>query len=135
VSYARDHPGYVAEAVVRNSLRMLHIGNPASERVGAQTLNLTPGQARWARFGFGAAAVLAVAGASTAAARRVPLWFWLSPLPFFAVAAVTAGLLRYRAPLDPFVLIAAAPAVAWLWDHLTRRGSAPAPEPELAPAR
>jgi hypothetical protein len=118
LDHARDHPGYVVTAIVKNSLRMLHLGNSASENLVKYSLNLSPRLVRVDRIAFYVAALLAIAGLFTTAVRRVPWWFWLTPLAFFAAAALAAGLVRYRVPVDPFVLLAGSPAAAAL---MTRR--------------
>jgi hypothetical protein len=75
--------------------------------------------AAWiSRVGFYVLAALAIAGAFTAEVRRVPNWLWLGPLAFFAAGALTAGLVRYRFPVDPFLVLAAAPVAAKAWDRL-----------------
>jgi 4-amino-4-deoxy-L-arabinose transferase-like glycosyltransferase len=130
-AYIKAHPAYVLEVVYQNTLRMLQLESSDFARVyGAYNMNLEPGPYQLHRIGFFIAALLAIAGFFTRATRQVPWWFWVSALPFFLLAAVAAGLVRYRAPLDPFLLLAGAPAVVAVWDRL--RG--PHPDAALAGA-
>jgi 4-amino-4-deoxy-L-arabinose transferase-like glycosyltransferase len=117
IAYAREHPGYILEAVARNSVRMLGFDN-SSVPLANQSLSVTTSQGRVVRVGWFGAAALGLAGWFTAARRRVPLWFWLSPVGFFAAGAASAGLLRYRIPIDPFVLLLATAAIASIIDRV-----------------
>jgi len=125
LEYIRSHPDYVPVVVALNSLHLLHIDKNADEQLGFLTLNLSPRLGQLHRFGFYAAAILAAAGTFTLAVRRVPLWFWLTPLGFFLAGVIVVGTVRYRAPVDPFFLLAGAPALVALWDRLRRRSASP----------
>jgi len=117
VDYARAHPGYVVEAVLRNSVRMLDL-EPSMNDIDALQLNVTPHQAMLMRATWVLLAVLAGIGWFTDLRRRVPWYVWASPLVFFAAGAVTAGLVRYRVPIDPFVVLLAAAALTSLYDRI-----------------
>jgi hypothetical protein len=68
-------------------------------------------------------AALALLGALTRTARRAPPALWLLPLALLAgVVLVTTGTPRFRAPLDPFVILPAAVGAAAIVDGLRRRG-------------
>jgi 4-amino-4-deoxy-L-arabinose transferase-like glycosyltransferase len=121
--YIREHPLYVLEAGGRNALRMLHITDGLSyARLNAGDVGLAP---RWGNagvWGFYVVALLALAGALSPVARRAPLFLWLTPALLFATVVVVGAFIRYRAPVDPFVVLLASLAVAWLWDRVSPAG-------------
>ena len=47
-----------------------------------------------------------------------PVFLWLIPIVLIAVALPVAGLPRYRAPADPFILLLAALGTVAIWDRL-----------------
>ena len=114
--YAKDHPGYVVKAGVLNAARMLHL-TPRFERFAAADLNIETGAERVARFSFYALALLAIVGCFTAGARRAPWWIWIAPVLMFASGALLAGLIRYRLPADPFLILLAALALDAAWQR------------------
>ncbi len=73
---------------------------------------------------FWIAGLIALAGCFTRDARRGRYrWVWLTPLVMYlAVVLVNTDTPRFRAPIDPFVLILAATALCSGWDRLRRRG-------------
>lgn len=62
------------------------------------------------RVSFWLLAALALAGAWSAAARAAPRWLWLLPVLLWLSTVVTIGTVRYRTPIDPFVVLLAATA-------------------------
>lgn len=121
VEYLRHHPSYLLTVAYWNTRRILHLSGQRYERLAAQDFNYDFSLHEVGRFGFYAAAVLAILGAFTASARRAPLWFWLTPAAFFLSAVFSAGLIRYRAPVDPFLLLLGALAVSSAATRLARR--------------
>jgi 4-amino-4-deoxy-L-arabinose transferase-like glycosyltransferase len=111
--YVGDHPGYVLEVAYRNTLRIFDLGEREYARRTYAEESIEPWLGDLSRVGAILILILAVAGAFTQAARRVPLWFWLAPALFWTVV-FAAGFNRYRAPLDPFLLLLAAPPAAML---------------------
>jgi NADH:ubiquinone oxidoreductase subunit K len=60
-------------------------------------------------------AILALLGAATARARRAPAYVWAVPaLMFLSVVFLVVETPRYRTPIDPFVVLLAALALAAL---------------------
>ena len=55
---------------------------------------------------------LALAGAFTSAARTAPRWLWLMPVLMLASVIFVVGETRFRAPIDPFVVLLGAVAIA-----------------------
>ena len=57
--------------------------------------------------------LIAAAGMFTTAARSTPLWVWAVPvLLWLSVALVNAETPRFREPVDPFLILSAACAIA-----------------------
>lgn len=129
VDYIRDHPSYVAEVALWNSLRMLEFVGWDRERLGAQETGVGPTFSAAARYAFwlvlvGAAAALFLAPAS----RRAPRFFYAVPLLLFASIVVTNSSARYREPVDPFLILLAGVGAAILierqgWLRCARRST------------
>lgn len=132
VRYARDHKGYVASAFQHNVRRMLHLHGTAFERFADADRNMVGDLARPARWSFYVVALLAIAGAFTACARRAPLYLWLVPFLMFVSGAFFSGLVRYRLALDPFLVLLAAALVVAVTGRLRAR---PPLRAEASPAR
>jgi hypothetical protein len=110
--YAASHPVYTLGLTGRNLLRMAHLRDP--ERSTAYEI---PRAGPLNRLSFWAIALLALGGAATAVVRRAPRWLWLTPALVVLSAAFVLGLVRLRAPADPFLILLASAAVAALWDR------------------
>ncbi|HWH96009.1 MAG TPA: glycosyltransferase family 39 protein [Baekduia sp.] len=113
LEYAFDHPLYVARVGFWNTARMLDLDGRRRWRATAATITI---DAKWADRGawcFWAFALLAIAGAPTSLARRAPPWLWAVPaLLLLSVVFLAVETPRYRTPLDPFVVLLAALALA-----------------------
>jgi 4-amino-4-deoxy-L-arabinose transferase-like glycosyltransferase len=127
VSFAWDHPGYVAEATAVNLLRLFAIAEDSVVGAGDQPVTqrgIGSADPLSERIGLAIAVLLAVVGVvaiARSAAPRGPLFLWLVPLAAIAVTAPVAGLPRYRVPADPFILILAAIGSLYLADRLRTR--------------
>jgi hypothetical protein len=125
LGYIRRHPLAVAKAGVWNTARLAEL-DPAGRSILAGGL----GSRRLARFsiaGFAAMAALAAAGAFTRRARATPAFFWLVPGLLWLTTVVTAAQFsRFRAPLDPFLVMLAALALTAAAERLSRRRAASA---------
>ena len=115
--YALHHPGYVVEVGVLNTLRLLHLYDRGYARATARDIGIPGRLADIGRWSFYPVALLALAGAFTAAARRTPLWFWLMPVLLMGTVFI-GGFPRFRAPVDPFIVMLAALALASGWRRL-----------------
>lgn len=111
--YISAHPLYVAEVGFWNTARMLDLDGRRRWRATAATISV---ERRWADAGvrcFWAFALLALAGAATAGARRAPLLVWAFPVVLLlSVVFLAVETPRYRTALDPFVVLLAAVALA-----------------------
>jgi hypothetical protein len=71
------------------------------------------GAARIAVAGFWLVALVAFLGVFTLAARRAPRWLWITPvLMYLSVVFVNGETPRFRAPIDPFLILLAGCALA-----------------------
>jgi 4-amino-4-deoxy-L-arabinose transferase-like glycosyltransferase len=121
-------PLYVAEVVFWNSARWLHLVQ--HEYAHTEDNGLDRGLERAGVIGSLALLPFALAGALTRRARRAPLWFWLCPAAMWIATAALAGFIRYRAPIDPFIVMLAALALVstkqnWVPSPLVRFTSMP----------
>jgi 4-amino-4-deoxy-L-arabinose transferase-like glycosyltransferase len=119
--FALDHPGYLPIVALHNTLRLFNLGGADYERTVAQfDYGLGPNWATLMTWGLFPFLALALAGAASPAARRTPLWFWAVPVLMLSTVMVLATN-RFRAPIDPFILVLAALGLVWL---ARRRGYA-----------
>lgn len=116
-----DHPAYVAETAFDNSLRLLVLQDPELERTGASDLGMNPTLAQASSYSFYAVALLALAGLTAPAARRTPLFVWLTPALLLLSTVFIAAWTRYRIPADPFIVLLAALGVLQLAAAVKRR--------------
>jgi hypothetical protein len=112
LQYAADHPGYVAQVLLHNTMRLLNLEGASWWRRQGRTMSLPLWAADAAAYAFYALALLALAGALTPAARRAPAWLWLAPVLLFASIIFAGSAIRYRAPVEPFLALLAALAIA-----------------------
>jgi hypothetical protein len=115
-----DHPTYPLTVAAHNLRRWLNLAGVRRARFEAQTADIGP---RWAvaalPFAW-ALAALAALGLVIGAARGTPRAFWLAPgLLLLSTLLVNAETPRFRAPLDPFMILLVAavaarlPVMAW----------------------
>lgn len=128
VDFIGEHPAYVPQTMAWNVLRVFDIERTDSyERVfQAQTLQAVgmPGLASLL-VPLSLYVVTALAGLGTlAVALRLghvkgpPLFFWLVPLMMVLPALAVYGLARYRAPVDPFLVMLAAFGLVAVYDRV-----------------
>jgi 4-amino-4-deoxy-L-arabinose transferase-like glycosyltransferase len=107
------HPAYLGTVAFWNTRRLLDVAGRQWSRHTASTISVEPG---WADAGvvcFWIFAALALFGATRRAARRVPGFVWIVPLVMYlSVVFLAAETPRYRAAIDPFIVLLAAIAVA-----------------------
>lgn len=132
LSFAADHPAYVAEVTGWDLLRMFELSSGSvvgyhGEEVNIRGIGSADPLAE--RIGLAIAAGLAVLGIAAivrsrrrpqGAERRIPsgpLFLWLVPVLLLLVSAPINGLPRQRIPVDPFILILAALGLSWLWSR------------------
>lgn len=127
LDFVQRHPWYPAEVLAENARRWLGLAGFRRARFEAQTADI--GQ-EWADAAVPFAWLLAaVALSGVAVVRRRPA-FWLAPGALLLVTLlVNAETPRFRAPLDPFLILLAAYSVS-SWERFATR-----PSPEERPRR
>jgi 4-amino-4-deoxy-L-arabinose transferase-like glycosyltransferase len=131
ISFALDHPAYVAKVTGWDLLRMFEISSGSVVGLYGEEVNIRgigSADPLAGRIGLGITVALALIGGSaivrsrrrTTSSRRPipggPLFLWLVPILLLVVSAPINGLPRQRIPIDPFILILAAIGLTWLWD-------------------
>lgn len=128
--YAQEHPGYVPRVLWWNGLRMLSLTSPLS---GAETAysyqGIGAGFAKAAVFSFWLIALLALAGVVLGALRARPAWLWLTPVLLFLDVIWISGDIRYRLPVEAFLLGPAAYALVAITEWVRGRRRVPPPSP------
>lgn len=113
VGFALAHPAYPFEVALWNTLRSLDLEGLGYARYLGSFVGYGPTAVMVGVYGFYAAALVAVGGALTAAARRAPLALWLVPVVLFLPTVFEGGTSRYRVPAEPYVVLLAALALDW----------------------
>jgi 4-amino-4-deoxy-L-arabinose transferase-like glycosyltransferase len=110
--FIHRHPGYLATVAYWNTRRLFDVANWRWSRHTASTISVDTGWADAGVISFWIFAALALAGATRRAARNVPWFVWAVPVVMYlSVVFLAAETPRYRAPLDPFIVLLAAVAV------------------------
>lgn len=113
--FAADHPLYVAQAGGLGALRLFDVGpgHATLSNISYGEEGIDPAVRGPVRLELYVVALLAVGGAVVLARRRRwgPPFVWLTALLLTLSVLPTSGTPRYRAPLDPFLVILAAVAV------------------------
>jgi 4-amino-4-deoxy-L-arabinose transferase-like glycosyltransferase len=120
--YMADHPGYVAQVGARNVWRMLGLAGPDWWQFSGRTLSLPRWTATVSGIAFLVVLAFAVGGVFTRAARRAPPWLWLMPALMLLSVMFVVGETRFRAPVDPFIVLLAALALERLSRAVARSG-------------
>jgi hypothetical protein len=127
LDFVQRHPWYPAEVFAENARRWLDLAGFRRARFEAQTADIGPG---WADAAVPFAWLLAAVAVSGAAVVRRRPAFWLAPGALLVITLlVNAETPRFRAPLDPFLILLAAYSVSSRGRFATR------PSPEERPRR
>jgi 4-amino-4-deoxy-L-arabinose transferase-like glycosyltransferase len=124
--YIGDHPFSPLVVAYNNTLRLLELHGSFAWRKGAIAIGLDPATAQVGVICFWVLAALALVGAFTRAARGAPRWLWAVPILFaISVVLVNVETPRFRAPVEPFLIVLAALAIAAAVARLRRNREAP----------
>ncbi|MGP0052588.1 MAG: ArnT family glycosyltransferase [Solirubrobacteraceae bacterium] len=112
LDYIKAHPLAPLEVAYHNTLRMLELEGTYAWQASAKALDIHINVARVGVWAFYVLALLALAGAFTAAARRAPRWLWAMPVLYaLSIVFVNVETPRFREPIDPFLIMLAGCAV------------------------
>ncbi len=113
IGYIGRHPSVLPRTMFWNTVRLFDLeGLWISQMTARADADASRGWADLSVFNFWTVGVIAILGIFTRAARRIPRVVWLIPfLLWLSVAPVTTGTPRFRAALDPFVILLAALAI------------------------
>jgi 4-amino-4-deoxy-L-arabinose transferase-like glycosyltransferase len=121
VRYIRDHPTVPVAVAYHNTLRLLELEGSYAWHASALAMGLSESAAEIGVLGFWIVCALALLGIATPAARRAPGWVWWVPIVFaLSVVVVNVETPRFRAPIDPFLILLAACALGALAEKLRR---------------
>jgi 4-amino-4-deoxy-L-arabinose transferase-like glycosyltransferase len=103
--YVEDHPTAPVASVATNTGRFFGLGGPTWWRHSARTIDVPETAADVAVGWLALAAPLALLGIVAAWRRHGPGWLWLVPVLLLLSATVVVGETRFRAPIDPFLVL------------------------------
>lgn len=113
VHYIGDHPFSPFVVAFHNTLRLFEVEGSYAWHASALAQGLKPSRAWVGVVSFWVVCALALCGAFTRAARRAPRWLWVAPLLFaLSVVLINVETPRFRAPVEPFLVLLAACALA-----------------------
>jgi 4-amino-4-deoxy-L-arabinose transferase-like glycosyltransferase len=113
LDYIGNHPLAPVEVTYHNTLRLLELEGSFAWHASARAMGIPYGTAEVGVIGLWIVCLLALAGAFTRAVRTAPRWLWVVPLLLWlTVALVNAETPRFREPVDPFLILSAACALA-----------------------
>jgi hypothetical protein len=104
-------PAYALKVGMWNTIRMFHLGELDFAVANLRDTGIPRIPALLEIIGFYPLGLLALAGIGTGLARRAPVWLWLLAISLASTVFVT-GFIRFRSPIDPFLVMLAALPVA-----------------------
>ncbi len=117
LDYIRDHPTYVGRVAFWNTVRLYDLQGPEHAEFYAAFVPYSVSLSRIAVFGSYGIYMLTLLCLALRAARGSPRAVWLFPVLATIGFALVSGTIRYRATIEPFLVIAAAAAVVTALDR------------------
>jgi hypothetical protein len=119
--YISDHPFSPFVVAYHNTRRLFELHGSFAWQAAASSISLPISVARIGVISFWVLCLLALAGAFTKLVRTTPLWVWAVPaLLVLSVVLVNVETPRFRAAVDPFLVLLASAAIATLVAKLRR---------------
>ena len=113
--FAGRHPAYVLEVGVRNTMRLFDLAGLRTTRRTAEAIGIERGWATASAVWCWAALALALAGVIAARGRLGSWAIWAVPaLLVLSVVFLNVESPRFRTPIEPFLIVAAAAALGAL---------------------
>lgn len=129
VSFMEDHPVYVLDVIFWNTKRLLDLGGFARSDQTAGWQGISKGANHVGVYALWLVALLAIYGCFTPAIRRGEKWIWLIPLlMYLSVVYVQSDTPRFRAPVDPFLMVLGAAGAVRAWDWVLQQSGRRRPE-------
>jgi 4-amino-4-deoxy-L-arabinose transferase-like glycosyltransferase len=116
----RHDPAYMLKVAMWNTIRMFHLGELDFAVKNLRDTDVPRIPALLEIFGFYALGLLALAGVGSGWARKAPVWMWLLTICMASTIFVT-GFIRFRSPIDPFLVMLAALPIAALLERRERQ--------------
>jgi 4-amino-4-deoxy-L-arabinose transferase-like glycosyltransferase len=107
IAFIKQHPSDLARVATDNAGRVAGIAPTAFSRLSLGSVSLPTKPAPLLRAALLATTLLALAGATTHAARRAPPGWWLAGAVVMGVALLVNAEQRFALPLQPFLLLLA----------------------------
>jgi 4-amino-4-deoxy-L-arabinose transferase-like glycosyltransferase len=127
----RSDPPYMLKVGFWNAVRMFNVAEIRLARNNLHDTDIPLAPALALMNSAPVLEVLALGGLIMRSTWRVPRWFWLVPLSLLATLFVS-GFIRFRAPIDPFLVLLASLFMLDGWETLTRRRRVPAAAASLS---
>ena len=113
LNYLSAHPTAPLQVAFHNTLRLFEVEGSYAWQASASAVDIPESTAEVGVICFWAVCGLALLGAFTRAVRRGPGWLWTIPvLLALSVVFVNVETPRFREPIDPFLILLAACALA-----------------------
>jgi 4-amino-4-deoxy-L-arabinose transferase-like glycosyltransferase len=120
--YISAHPAAPIEVAFHNALRMFELEGTFAWHASAAAISLPISTARVGVLGFWVVCLLALAGVFSRPVRAAPKWVWAVPLLLaLSVVLVNVETPRFRAPVDPFLILLAAAGLSAAAARLSAR--------------
>jgi hypothetical protein len=119
-TYIRQHPTYVGEVVFWNTVRLFDMQGPDHALFITQRL-YPPRLTRISVYASYVVDAFALGALFLASVRRSPKAFWVFPVTAGVGLVLVSANIRYRASIEPFLVLLAAAAIAGLLERIPRR--------------
>jgi hypothetical protein len=134
LDYIRAHPFSPVDVGVHNTLRMFELEGSFAWNASFAAIGLRASAARIGVVSFWVLLAVAIAGWFTAVRREAPGWLWAFPVLYWlSITFVNVETPRFREPIDPFLVLLAACAVATAAHSALRLRGAPVRRRRRAP--
>jgi 4-amino-4-deoxy-L-arabinose transferase-like glycosyltransferase len=120
--YISEHPSAPLVVAFHNTLRLFELEGTYAWQASASAISLATSTARIGVVGFWVVCVLALFGIFSRPVRTAPKWVWIVPLLLaLSVVVVNVETPRFRAPVDPYLILLAAAALTGAVRRVTGR--------------
>jgi hypothetical protein len=105
LDYAEANPGYVAKVAYFNLGRLLGLQGASTERPAARETGISERVSDLDVYAFYVLALLAIWAVAAGVARGTPRFVWAIPLAIALSLVFVISYMRYRIPIDPFLIL------------------------------